>query len=518
MKLRITNPWLWLPVEKEKPEVKLHFYVQGEKIQEIDLHLGGTDGDFYTSMDVGRYLGQEMEIRGEIAEDTLYAIFCYRDPVQNVYPFRPQLHFSPSIGWNNDPNGLVYADGLYHLYYQWNPYGVVWGNMHWGHAVSRDLLHWEHRPPAILPDEYGTAYSGCGWADRENITGYGKDALLFYYTAAGGRNQWSADKENLFTQRLKISTDGGDTLQLSDKFCIGHIAGENRDPKVFYHQKSKAYIMLLYLDGYEFAVYRSTDLLCWEETCRFSIKGMWECPDLFELNVENSDGETQWVFWSADGYYVTGDFDGFCFTPTSPVQTAYSTKLPYAAQSYAGLDDGRVISVAWLRMENSRGNYCGLMSLPTELSLVRQEEQYRIKFTPVRELNALKQPVHTLEKGKRRAKISLNGSPTEVVLSWEAQKKGRTSMSLGNYRITADFVRETISFYDLEKHADTAVIPFSRHSPLTLTLIIDQEVIEFFGNHGIIYGAVEMEENILRKTITVDSSVDLHAMTWCELR
>ncbi len=122
-------------------------------------------------MDVGRYLGQEIEICGEVEEDMLYGIFCYREKVQNVYPFRPKLHFSPEIGWNNDLNGMVFADGVYHLYYQWNPYGVVWGNMHWGLAVSRDLLTWEHRPMAMEPDEYGTAFSGCGWITAAGTTG-----------------------------------------------------------------------------------------------------------------------------------------------------------------------------------------------------------------------------------------------------------------------------------------------------------------------------------------------------------
>lgn len=301
MLLHISEPYLWLPVEKENPEVKLHLYLHQnncpnrEKIQEIDIHLGGKDKDFYTSMDVSRYLGQEIEICGEVEEDMLYGIFCYREKVQNVYPFRPKLHFSPEIGWNNDPNGMVFADGVYHLYYQWNPYGVVWGNMHWGHAVSRDLLTWEHRPMAMEPDEYGTAFSGCGWQDCENITGHGKNALLFYYTAAGGGNLWSAEKHRRFTQRLKVSTDGGETLHPSDKFFLDHVAGENRDPKIFYHRESKAYIMLLYLDGSEFAIYRSGDLLSWEETSRLSVKGMWECPDLFELPVEtigDADSET----------------------------------------------------------------------------------------------------------------------------------------------------------------------------------------------------------------------------------
>lgn len=391
---------------------------------------------------------------------------------------------------------------------------------------------------AMEPDEYGTAFSGCGWQDCENITGHGKNALLFYYTAAGGGNMWSAEKHHLFTQRLKVSTDGGETLHSSDKFFLDHVAGENRDPKIFYHRESKAYIMLLYLDGSEFSIYRSHDLLSWEETSRLSIKGMWECPDLFELPVETIDGtdsvkfepaadavgnigfenkEKKWVFWSADGYYVVGSFDGWRFTPESPMQTAYSTKLPYAAQSFAGVNN-RTISIAWLRMDNCHGNYRGLMSLPAELSLMFKNGHYHLKFQPVREIQTVLGPVNQLEKGKSHTQLLLNGTPLDVRISWKSQKKGTTKLFLGNYEIIIDFVREIIRFNDLEKHADTAFISFNHNENLDLRLIIDQEVLEFFGNHGIIYGAVEMEENILRSTLTVESNAEIASMEWREIK
>ncbi len=531
MIIPITEPYLWLPVNKERPEVKLHFYQEGKKVQEIDVHLGGTEDSFYTWMDVRPYLGTELEIQSQAEKEQLYGIFCCKEKVQNVYPFRPKLHFSPEIGWHNDPNGLVFADGVYHLYYQWNPYGVVWGNMHWGHAVSRDLIHWEHRPMAIAPDDRGTAYSGCGWVDEENLAGYGKGSLLFYYTAAGGRNQWSADQGVQFTQRLKVSTDGGDTLLSTDHCILEHVIGENRDPKIFYHKESSAYIMALYLDGYEFAIYRSRDLISWEEASRLSIKGMWECPDLFQLDVENEPGEKKWVFWSADGYYVVGSFDGYTFTQESQVQMAYSTRLPYAAQSYAGVKD-RVISVAWLRMENDRGNYRGVMSLPAELSLVKQGDSYRIKMQPVRELRSLRGPWRELvmEKAEKegarrrsgapfeRLSLPLQGTPAELAIRWAPQNKGKTRLLLGNYEIVVNFARETISFCDQEKHFDTAIIPFCPRNPMSLTLILDQEVIEFFGNDGIIYGAVETGENVLRKVLTVESDVPIDSIGWWELK
>lgn len=174
MFIHVTDPYLWLPVDQKAPEVKLHFYCDDSKIQEVDIQLGGPDRNFYVSMNVSKYLGRDILIEGDVEEEKLASVFCYGEKARYVYPFRPQIHFSPETGWINDPNGLVFADGVYHLYYQWNPYGIIWGNMHWGHAVSRDLITWEHRPMAMEPDEYGPVFSGCGWQDKENAAGFGK--------------------------------------------------------------------------------------------------------------------------------------------------------------------------------------------------------------------------------------------------------------------------------------------------------------------------------------------------------
>lgn len=552
MRLHLSKSYLWIPVEKEGPEVKLHFYVNGDKVQEIDVRLGGTKGDFYTAIDVSCWLGRELEIRSSVPDMALNGIDSHDERPRNKYPFRPHLHFAPEIGWSNDPNGLVYDAGVYHLFYQWNPYGVIWGNMHWGHAVSRDLLHWEHREAAITPNEHGTAYSGCGWIDKKNTAKYGKNALLFYYTAAGGRNQWSLEKGNLFTQRMQISLDGGDTLQSRDDFLMEHVMGENRDPKVLYHRESGAYNMVLYLDENLFSVYRSGDLLHWVETQRLSLKGMRECPDLFELPVVNSENERKWVFWSADGFYAVGAFDGYTFTPETEVQEAYGTQLPYAAQTYAGVSD-RVISVAWLRMQNDRGNYRGVMSLPAELYLVRQGTEYRIGFRPVKELEALRQPQgewnlegaesRTLrneegagsgqsgmsrcrEAGQDRnsvednwcRQIELRGEPVEIRISWSAQDSGQTKLSLGQSVIVMDFAGKKVYLYAGEKKTELCKGMIRNDGPLDLQFIIDQEVIEFYGCGGTAYGALETEEDVLHKKLKIESTAEILSMRWFELR
>lgn len=537
MLLHIAESYLWLPVDKNEPEVKLHFSCGGVKFQEVDIQLGGTDRDFYTFMDVSKYLGRDITIEGNEEENKLQHIFCCGERVQNVYPFRPQIHFAAKAGWINDPNGLVFADGVYHLYYQWNPYGIIWGNMHWGHAVSKDMLVWEHKPMAMEPDVYGTIFSGCGWQDKNNAAGFGKNALLFFYTASGGSNQWSADSGNLYTQRLAVSLDGGETLQKTDGVILGHIAAGNRDPKIFYHAKSSAYVMVLFLDAYEFAVFRSADLLQWRETQRFSAEGMQECPDLFELPVVGGTEEKKWVFWSADGYYLVGDFDGYRFTPESEVLSAYCTRLPYAAQTYAGTDD-RTISVAWLRMENERGNYRGMMAIPAELSLVKVERKarstvesesakadmgdkndngYQIRFSLIEELIKRRRPCEKLRLHEKNLKFPLKGKPMEVVLKWGVQKTGYTRVLIGNIRFDMQFGEGRIQVINQETHTEIAAIAFDTGSSFDMDIIIDQGVIEFYGNDGVIYGAVEPEENILQKKFALETEVEIEAVQIYEI-
>lgn len=255
--------------------------------------------------------------------------------------------------------------------------------MYWNHAKSRDLLHWETSGIALFPDETGTMYSGCCFPDKAGTAGFGKDALLFYYTAAGGNNPWSLEEP--FTQRLAVSRDGGATLE--KKECVlPHLAGENRDPMVFRHEPSGAFCMVLYLEENTFALFRSLDLLCWEETQRLSLPGAWECPALFPLSTE--EGPEKWVFWSADGFYFLGSFDGFRFTPDSPRREAYLNAVPYAAQIFSGIP-GRTVQMTWLRLPNGGKEFTGAMALPAELSLAEREGELFLRTRPAVDWEAL---------------------------------------------------------------------------------------------------------------------------------
>ena len=514
MKIKITEPYLWLPVDAKEEKVLLHLYSEGEKIDEIAIRLGVTDCDYYAYKDVSAYKNKELEII-RYDEGNLDRIFQYPEKPQTVYPFRPKLHYHMAAGWCNDPCGLVYADGIYHLYHQCNPYGPEWENMHWGHAVSNDLIHWERKGLALCPDENGTAYTGSAIVDKKNLLGHGKDALLFYHTAAGGKNEWSrtTGKQFNFTQRLYYSTDDGETLVRDDRFLMEQIAPLNRDPRVFYHEESNGYIMLLYLDKSDYAIFRSEDLLNWREIQRLSFPGMWECPELFELPVEGNEGEKKWIFWSVEGYYVVGTFDGYTFTTESPLQQGYATSTFHAAQLFSNVEN-RVVHICWVWIKNGRGNYRGMMSVPCELTLRKNKDRYQVAFQSVRELSALPGETTVLPQGTMTAKIPFEKKATLVKLLWKRSQHGKTCLEVQNLQFVIDFTTATLDIHDLKNGIPLAHITLNETGTCELELLVDQEVIEFFTNQGTSYGAVETEENVLGGNLLVKSEIPVDEITY----
>ena len=319
----------------------------------------------------------------------------------NLNDCRPLIHFVPSYGWLNDPNGLVYHDGVYELYYQSNPKALYWGGMSWGHARSRDLMHWESLGTVMVPDETGTMYSGSGILTRPGDAGEEEACLCFPYTAAG--NDHSAEEGNPgayvpnFTIRLAKSFDGGDTLVKTGQEILKQYAPDNRDPKIFYHEESGAYIIVLWLEGNTFGIYRSKDLTFFELASTVDLEGGFECPDLFRLPVASVDGQPlpdrPWVFWAGDGSYYIGEFDGYTFKETETRKRSCMTMLPYAAQTFSGDPKGRVLSVSWLRTKTIEGAYTGAMSLPWELSLQKTPIGFILRRTLPEEIEKAGQNV-----------------------------------------------------------------------------------------------------------------------------
>jgi fructan beta-fructosidase len=309
--------------------------------------------------------------------------------------YRPQFHFSPEKNWNNDPNGLVYYKGEYHLFYQYNPFGKEWGFMHWGHAISTDLVHWENLPIALFPDENSTdkemctVFSGSGLVDENNLTGLQKGEektiLLFYTSQKCG-------------QRLAYSNDKGRTWLKYEKNPIIAFdeTDDARDPKVFWHEPSKQYVMVLYrrpnnndkLKGVSF--YTSKNLIDWEY--KNHIAGFFECPDLVELSVNRRADDKKWVLFDGDGSYVVGLFDGEKFiTETQKLQSDFG-KNYYATQTWSNIpeSDGRTIQIAWMKGAEFPGMpFNGQMTFPCELSLKKYLEGIKLTRKPIKEIERL---------------------------------------------------------------------------------------------------------------------------------
>ena len=241
--IKAEKKYLVLPVGKYVDSRKLVLVHDGKTAVDIDLRLDYVNPSEYVCLDISKYRGDELTV--EVLQDVIPEDIQSDAPPVNYSSsrsFRPQVHFTPDYGWINDPNGLleytspVTGKKTYHMFYQYNPYDTVWGNMHWGHAVSSDLIRWEHRPIALFPDGFGTMFSGSAVIDRENRSGLKEgeeDVILLFYTAAGGSNLLSEGKK--FTQCLAYSTDGGETFRkYADNPIVPHIAGENRDPKVIW--------------------------------------------------------------------------------------------------------------------------------------------------------------------------------------------------------------------------------------------------------------------------------------------
>lgn len=320
--------------------------------------------------------------------------------------FRPQYHFSPLSGWMNDPNGLVYHDGLYHLFFQYYPNATVWGPMHWGHAVSKDLVSWQHKPIALFPDEKGAIFSGSAVVDHNNSSGFGKAGeiplvALFTY--------FSMEKEkkglvNTQTQGLAYSLDNGEswTKYGGNPVIDNQELKDFRDPKVFWHEETKSWIMAL-VAGDHAKFYRSKNLKNWDNISDFGQDqgahgGVWECPDLFPLKVEGSD-EEKWVLIISIGsgapnggsgtQYFVGDFDGTTFTSEQSI----FKWLDWGTDNYAGVTyndapDGKRKFIGWMSnwqyaLKTPTENWRSSMTLARELTLKKIDGEYVLVNYPV---------------------------------------------------------------------------------------------------------------------------------------
>ena len=332
--------------------------------------------------------------------------------LQYSEPYRSQYHFSPQEKWMNDPNGLVYHDGIYHLFYQYYPDDIVWGPMYWGHATSKDMVHWEHRPIALYPDEHGLIFSGSAVVDKDNTSGFGKNgkiplvAIFTYHLMEGEK----AGRNDFQTQGIAYSLDNGATWE---KYAGNPVIDNEgirdfRDPKVFWHEDTQNWIMAL-VAGDHAKFYRSKNLKDWEHTGDFgklqgAHGGVWECPDLFPLQVEGSD-EEKWVLiisinpgapnGGSGTQYFIGDFDGerFVSEQKEPKWLDYGTDN-YAGVTYNNTPNGERIFIGWMSnwdyaRDTPTDKWRSAMTVPRKLSLRKTQNEYVLANYPLEQVDAL---------------------------------------------------------------------------------------------------------------------------------
>ncbi len=403
--------------------------------------------------------------------------------------YRPQFHFTARQNWLNDPNGLVFYRGEYHLFFQHNPVGIDWGNMTWGHAVSSDLVHWRQLADALTPDALGTIFSGSAVVDWHNTSGFqttGSKAppLVAIYTAAGDTSPESKGKP--FTQCIAYSNDEGHTwTKYAANPALKHITGENRDPKVTWYAPNRSWIMALYLDKSEFAFFSSPNLKEWTLLQKLDVPGVSECPDFFPMPVVGKPGTERWVWTAANGHYLVGNFDGHTFTPETDLRQVDFGGNYYAVQSYSDIPqkDGRRIQIAWM----AGGSYPQMpfnqqMSFPCRLTLHETSDGLRLFREPVAEISCLYGAAHTW----RNLTVAPGENPLHELKGelWDIQAEfepgGATQVGLT--------VRGEAVVYDVRNKTLTCLghtAPLELEGgKLKLRILADRTTLEVFGNSG----------------------------------
>ncbi|MCP4644516.1 MAG: glycoside hydrolase family 32 protein, partial [bacterium] len=393
-------------------------------------------------------------------------------------PMRPQFHFSPRRGWNNDPNGLVYYKGEYHLYFQHNPYGWNWGNMHWGHAVSTDLVHWEELPIAIYPAEFGDwAFSGGALVDVANTGGFktgDEDVIVAAYTSTGRG------------ESIAFSNDRGRTF--TDYEGNPVVKHQGRDPKIIWYEPGGHWSMAVYdeRDGKRgIAFHTSPDLKAW--TYQSWIDGYYECPEIFPLAVDGNPDQVKWVVYGADGDYSIGAFDGKTFTAESGKHKGNCGNCFYASQTFSDLpaEDGRRIQIGWGRVATPGMPFNQMMLFPCVLTLRTTDDGVRMFTEPVGEIENVHEKVHELQdvtlKPGENPLSDISGDLFDVELAISMGEASAVALTVRGTTVRYDAKAQTLSCGDCEAPVRM------RDGMVDLRVLVDRTTVEIFANGGEVY-------------------------------
>lgn len=522
--LDVTEDYLLLPIQDDAPEGKICVVKDNEqKGTLMNVRLARERVDSYVPFALSAYKGQHISIEIQGVPETA---LCWKElklsgsfDMANKESFRPVYHHTPAYGWMNDPNGMFYKDGLYHLYFQYNPYGSVWGNMHWGHSTSTDLMHWKFEGCAIVPDAWGAIFSGSCVVDHENTAGFGKEAVVAFYTSAKS-TPWG----DIQMQSMAYSLDNGKTFtKYEGNPILTSSEKDFRDPKVFWYAPGKHWVMMLAV-GQHMEIYSSVNLKEWKKESEFGAMqgahgGVWECPDLVEIPVEGTR-EKKWVlicnlnpggpFGGSAAQYFVGSFDGKKFVNESPTQTKWMDwgKDNYATVTWNNAPDGRCIALGWMSNWQYANNvptrqYRSANTLARDLTLYREGQELYLKSTPSVEVKKA--------RGKKVSIPSFRVSEKHEIVNLFEEKQGAYEVEIviqnaGASKIAFCLLNdkgEKVSmYYDLNRkqfvmdRSESGTVDFSKDFPavtvapanvdkeLTLRLFVDRSSIEAFGEDG----------------------------------
>ena len=439
VRLQQDRKYLLLPVEEKAEMANLCLIDKhNEATQRLNVRLAVDNVDYFVPLEIKGNQTLDITLHGDRRTTGPVKDFaCWREmkgtdtfDTTNREQYRPLYHHTPLYGWMNDPNGMFYKDGVWHLYYQWNPYGSQWENMTWGHSTSTDLIHWEAQPTAIEADALGSIFSGSCVTDGDNV--------VAFYTSAGQHQ----------TQSMAVSIDNGRSFEkYSGNPVLTSDAPDFRDPKVFWNADANLWNMVLAV-GQEMRIYTSHNLKDWTYESSFGKEygnhgGVWECPDLFKI-----DGK--WVllcninpggpFGGSATQYFVGQFDGRKFTCESmPKVTKWLDygKDHYATVSFYNVPSQRRVVLAWMSNWQYANNvptkqFRSANSIPRELGLFQDGEETYVSVVPSKEMAALRgakqaKPTEACEivvdvKGSMELTLS-NAKGERVVMTYDAQQQ-----------------------------------------------------------------------------------------------
>lgn len=507
----LEKTYLNFPVKNGAEKRVISLSIDGDKVREFEIELAPAEPDFWVFLHIDLFQGKKAVIRIDKYEPNSQGFEAVHQAdtfpgQENLYKekFRPQFHFTSKRGWNNDTNGLVHYKGRYHMFYQHNPYGWSWGNMTWGHAVSKDLVHWTELPDEIHPDERGVIFSGSAVVDTNNTadfqTGSEKPIVCFYTSTGELYSSWAKGKP--FTQSLAYSNDNGTTFaKYKDNPIIGEVKYGTRDPKVIWHEPTGKWVMVMYMDGVapgdpnavekvknsKMGFFTSSDLKSWKLESEISAY-VYECPELFELAVDGEINNKKWILYGGTGEYLIGGFDGKKFhKETNPVKFSYGNNCFYASQTFNNIpsEDGRRIQMAWGRVDMPDMPFNQMILFPVTLTLRTTPEGLRMYAEPVRELENL----HKNEKKLKNAKLS---SARKLMSELKGELyRIRANLKLEDAAEVGFSIRGTEVVYDVKnknlKCGDQSAPMEPIDGQISLELLVDRTTIEIFGNNGRIY-------------------------------